>query len=356
MKQKLAIFFLCILFLNTLFAQVSVSNLRCEMLVNPLGIDVKEPRFSWQLSSDQRNVQQTGYQIIVSSSKEKLQKDDGDIWNSGKQNSSQSIHLNYAGKPLQSATKYFWKVKVFTNRGEAASTEPSFFSTGLYKNDWKAKWIGYDKASPWDSITQWSRLSARYLRKEFQSSAVVKRVIVYISGLGMYELYINGKRIGDQVLAPNPTDYRESFFYNTHDVTAQIKNGNNAIAAVLGNGRFFTMRQNYKTQKHNTFGYPKLLLQLEIEYTDGSKKVIVSDETWKLNVDGPIRTNNEYDGEEYDATKEFPGWNNIGFNDSKWIKPELVAAPLGKIVAQISESMKVMQLIKPVSIKNLNNG
>jgi alpha-L-rhamnosidase len=326
------------------------------MLVDPLGIDIKEPRLSWQLNSDQRNVQQTAYQIIVSSSQEKLNKDDGDIWNSGKQNSSQSIHVIYGGKALRSATKYFWKVKVFTNKGEALLKETSFFSMGLLnKGDWKAKWIGYDKASPWDSITQWSRLSARYLRKEFQSSSAIERATVYISGLGMYELYINGNIIGDQVLAPNPTDYRKSFFYNTHDVTRQIKNGKNAIATVLGNGRFFTMRQNYKTQKHNTFGYPKLLLQLEIEYVNGTKKIIVSDETWKLNVDGPIRTNNEYDGEEYDATKEFTGWNNIGFNDSKWIKPPLVAAPPGNITAQMSEPMKVMQLIKPVSIKKVSN-
>jgi alpha-L-rhamnosidase len=346
-----------LLSIQQFYAQVSVTNLRCEMLVNPLGIDIKDPRFSWQLNSDQRNVQQTAYQIIISSSEQKLNNDDGDVWNSGKQNSSQSIHINYAGKPLRSATKYFWKVKVFTNKGEALTTETAFFSTGLLNSDdWKAKWIGYDKTSPWDSITQWSRLSARYLRKEFQSSSNVKRATVYISGLGMYELYINGKRIGDQVLAPNPTDYRKSFFYNTHDITTQIKNGKNVIGTVLGNGRFFTMRQNYKTQKHNTFGYPKLLLQLEIEYADGSKKVIVSDETWKLNVDGPIRTNNEYDGEEYDATKEFPGWNNIGFNDSKWIKPDLVAAPPGNITAQMSEPMKVMQTIKPVSIKKLSSG
>src|SRR5688572_15228880 len=352
MKQKLTIFFFCILTAHAVFAQVSVRNLRCEMLMNPLGIDVREPRFSWHVISGQRNVQQTAYQIIVSSSAEKLNKDEGDIWNPGKQNSSQSIHISYSGRPLQSISKYFWKVKVFTNKGEAEATETAFFSTGLLTADaWKAKWIGYDKASAWDSITQWSRLSARYLRKEFQSSSVVKSATVYISGLGMYELYINGNKIGDQVMAPNPTDYRKSYFYNTHDVTTQIKNGKNAIATVLGNGRFFTMRQNYKPQKHNTFGYPKLLLQLEIEYADGSKKIIISDETWKLNVDGPIRTNNEYDGEEYDATKEFPGWNNAGFNDSKWIKPALVAAPPGKIFAQMSEPMKVMQLIKPVSIK-----
>ena len=116
------------------------------------------------------------------------------------------------------------------------------------------------------------------------------------------------------------------------------------------------MRQNYKTQKHNTFGYPKLLLQLEIEYADGTKKTVVSDESWKLNVDGPIRTNNEYDGEEYDATKEFNGWTITGFNDSKWMQPELVQAPAGKLIAQMSEPMKVMQTIKPVSIKKLPSG
>ena len=356
MKRKLIIlsFFFLVQQLN---AQISIQNLRCEMLVNPLGIDVKEPRLSWQLNSSQRNVQQSAYEIIVSSSKEKLLKNDGDVWVSGKLNGTRSIHIKYAGKELQSGKEYFWKVKSLTNKGEAAWSEAASWSMGLLnKNDWKAKWIGYDKASPWDSITQWSRLSARYFRKEFQNSSAIKRAIVYISGLGLYELYINGHRIGDQVLAPNPTDYRKSFFYNTHDVTAQLKNGNNAIATVLGNGRFFTMRQNYKPQKHNTFGYPKLLLQLEIEYEDGTKKIIVSDESWKLNVDGPIRTNNEYDGEEYDATKEFPGWNNAGFTDSKWLKPELVSAPPGKLVAQMSQPMEVMQAIKPVSIKSLNNG
>lgn len=338
-------------------AQVTIKNLRCEMLKNPLGIDATQPRFSWQLESSERNVVQTSYQIIVSTSEQKLKNDDGDVWNSGVMNDNTSLLKNYNGKALQSATKYFWKVKIITNKGEAQLNETAFFSTGLLKeNEWKAKWIGYDKASAWDSITTWSRLSARYLRKEFQSTAAVKRATVYIAGLGMYELFINGKKIGDQVLAPSPTDYRKSFFYNTHDVTELIKKGSNAIAAVLGNGRFFTMRQNYKTYKINTFGYPKLLLQLEIEYADGSKKIIVSNKTWKLNVDGPIRTNNEYDGEEYDATKEFNGWNNAGFNDGKWMQPELVTAPAGKITAQFSEPMKVMRTIKPVSIKKIGEG
>jgi alpha-L-rhamnosidase len=357
MKKHLFIFFLSTCSIQVVFAQVIVTNPRCEMMTNPQGIDVLKPRFSWQLESTQRNVNQTSYEILVSSTEQKWYSNEGDIWNSGKINSSATHLISYAGKALQSSKKYFWKIRSITNKGEAMTNEPAFFSTGLLnKTDWKAKWIGYDKASPWDSITQWSRLSARYLRKEFQNPNPVKRATVYIAGLGLYELYINGKKIGDQVLAPNPTDYRKSFFYNTHDVTADIKTGGNAIATVLGNGRFFTMRQNYKTQKHNTFGYPKLLLQLEIEYADGTKKIIVSDQSWKLNVDGPIRTNNEYDGEEYDATKEFPGWNAAGFNDSKWMKPQIVAAPPGKMIAQFSAPMKIKQVIQPVSIKRAANG
>jgi len=354
MKKTIIILFSFLLCLQLSQAQVTVKNLRCEMLRNPLGIDVRQPRLSWQLESNKRNVVQQSYQILVSSSEQKLKANDADIWNSGIVNESKSLLINYKGSPLQSGKKYFWKVKVVTNEGIATRNEMAFFSTGLLnKSDWQAKWIGYDKASPWDSITQWSRLSARYLRKEFQSPSGVKRATVYIVGLGLYKLFINGKKIGDQVLAPNPTDYRKSYFYNTHDVTAQIKTGNNTIATVLGNGRFFTMRQNYKTQKHNTFGYPKLLLQLEIEYADGTKKTIVSDENWKLNVDGPIRTNNEYDGEEYDATKEFPGWSTTGFDDSKWMIPEMVEAPKGTLTAQPNEPMKVMQSIRPMFMKKV---
>jgi alpha-L-rhamnosidase len=357
MKVKFIYTILLLLISNLLQAQVSIINLRCEMLVNPIGIDETKPRLSWQIISDERNVQQTGYHIIVSSSKEKLDKNEGDLWSSGKISSSQSVHLVYNGKALMSRSQCYWKAKIFTNKGESAWSEPAFWSMGLLKaSDWKGKWIGYDKASSWDSITQWSRLSARYFRKEFQSSPQIRRATAYIVGLGLYELYINGKRIGDHVLAPSPTDYRKSVLYNTYDVTNSLQTGNNIIATVLGNGRFFTMRQNYKTQKHNTFGYPKMLLQLEIEYTNGAKKIIISDESWKLNVDGPIRTNNEYDGEEYDATKEFAGWNSTGFDDAKWIKPQLVKAPAGKIVAQMNEPMKIMQTISPVSIKNIGSG
>ncbi len=339
-------------------AQVTVTNLRCEMLQNPQGIDVRQPRFSWEISSSLRNVMQQSYQIIISSAEANLKNNNGDVWNSGVVNSSQSVQVEYKGAPLQPAKKYFWKVIINTNKGNAVAGETAFFSTGLFtKDEWgNAKWIGYDKASAWDSISQWSRLSARYLRKEFANTIPVKRATVYICGLGLYELYINGNKIGDQVLAPAPTDYRKSVLYNVFDVTAQIQKGNNAIATILGNGRFFTMRQNYKPAKISTFGFPKMLLKLVLEYADGTVKNIVSDDSWKLNTDGPIRSNNEYDGEEYDANKEFPGWNKAGFNDKKWLQPQLVEAPAGTLVAQMSEPMKVMQRIKPVSIQTMGCG
>lgn len=342
---------------QSLFAQVMVENLRCEMITNPQGIDIKEPRLSWQLRSEARNVQQTGYHIIVASSKEKLERNEGDIWNPGKVGSDQSVHVAYAGKKLSSRMACYWKVKVYTNKGESRWSQPAQWSMGfLNTNDWKAKWIGYDKGSPWDSISQWSRLSARYLRKSFVSAPAIKKATVYIAGLGLYELYINGRKVGEQVLAPSPTDYRKSVLYNTHDVTSLVKQGNNVIGTILGNGRYFTMRQEYKPKKINTFGYPKVLLQLEIEYANGTRKIIASDDTWKLNVDGPIRTNNEYDGEEYDATKELGAWTVAGFNDSKWLKPQLVKAPEGKLVAQLAPPMKIMKTIAPAAINALANG
>ncbi len=356
-KSLYRLLFLLLLCAGTLqvSAQTIATNaLQCEMLTNPQGIDVVKPRLSWKINANQRGVMQTAYQVIVASTPEKLVANNGDLWNSGKIASAQSIHVMYAGKPLTSRTACYWKVKVYTNKGEAGWSDPAQWSMGLLAAaDWKAKWIGYDKASSWDSVTQFSRLSARYFRKPFASDSRVKRATVYVSGLGLYELHINGAKIGDAVLAPNPTDYRKSILYNTYDVTARIQKGDNVIAAVLGNGRYFTMRQDYKPQKINTFGYPKLLLQLEIDYADGTRKTIVSDESWKLNVDGPIRSNNEYDGEEYDATKELTNWNRVNYQDAGWIKPQLVKAPEGKVVAQMNEPMRVKKVVQPVSIKRL---
>lgn len=334
-----------------------VHNLTCEMRSNPVGIDASQPRLSWQLNGEGRGLKQTAYQVLVASSPEKLAQNVGDLWNSGKIDSDQSLHVRYAGQPLQSRQLCFWKVKVWTNKGDERWSAPASFSTGLFHStDWKASWIGLDRAFPWDSVSKFARLSARYFRKEVAMPKQVSRATAYIAGLGLYELYINGKKIGDGVLAPAPTDYSKTILYNTFDVTPHFRQGTNAIGVVLGNGRFFAMRQNFKPHKWHTFGFPKMLLQVEIEYTDGSKTTVVSDKTWKATADGPIRTNNEYDGEEYDATKELTGWHRMGFNDSRWLKADVVKAPGGKLTAQVNPPMKVMDTVRPVAIKLISSG
>lgn len=359
MTKKFIIFFLLIFGFSHLKAQdLQVTALKVEQLVNPLGIDVKQPNLSWQIVSQKRGVEQNAYQVLVASSAEKLAQNEGDLWNSGKVNSSESIYVKYNGEELTSRTKCFWKVKIWTSIGESEWSETSFWSMGLlYYKDWpKNGWIGFDRAFPWDSIENASRLSVRYFRKEFESKKTVKSATASIVGLGLYELFINGKKVGDDVLAPSPTDYTQNVKANTYDVTSYIQNGKNAVGAVLGNGRFFAMRQNEKPYKIKTFGFPKMLLNIHIVYTDGSTADIDTDNSWKGTADGLIRTNNEYDGEEYDATKELTGWNKIGFDDSKWLQAEYVQEPSGTIEAQMNENMKVMKTLQPVSITKLSGG
>ena len=337
---------------------ISVDNLRCELMVNPEGIDSRNPRLSWEIQSDQRNIKQQAYQVLVASSREKLAENEGDLWNSGKILSDCSIYVSYEGLPLKSRTRCYWKVKIWSEHGESDWSNTGYWSMGLlYFKDWKGRWIGLDHAFPWDDESRFSRLSARYLRKEFSiDKAEIERASVYIIGLGLYELYLNGKKAGDQVLAPSPTDYSKVLKYNTFDVTRLIKPGKNAIAVVLGNGRYYTMRQAYKQYKIKNFGYPKLLFQLEISYKDGTTRVIVSDTTWKITPDGPVRSNNEYDGEIYDARKEMAEWNEPGFTERGWLDARYAEVPQGEYQAQMNPNMKIMESIQPVSVKLIRKG
>ena len=355
-KRIFIVAFFAFLFLaGSVYAAIGITELRTEQLKNPLGIDVRQPRLGWRIESDEQNVMQTAYHILVASSADLLAQGKGDIWDSGKIESDTSQWIAYQGEPLKRNACYYWKVKVYTNRGEADWSTPAFWSMGLLNEaDWQGQWIGLDRAAPGDSETQWSRLAARYLRKEFALSKEVKRATVHIAGMGLYELFINGQRIGDQVLAPAPTDYRKTILYNTYDVTPQLQK-ENAIGVTLGNGRFYTMRQNYKPYKIPTFGYPKLRLNLIVEYMDGSKETIATNASWKLTTEGAIRSNNEYDGEEYDARKELGNWTQSGYDDKGWIAAQRVSIPSGTLRAQIMPGMKVMDTLKPVSIQKLGD-
>lgn len=350
--MKTRILLLILLLPITLLASIRVDRLRTEGMVNPLGVDMLQPRFSWIIDAgDLLDVMQQSYQILVASTPDKLEKNEGDIWDSGVQRSDASVLLPYRGKTLKSNGAYYWKVKVWTNKGVSDWSETASWSMGLLTDrDWNSRWIGLDKASPWDSETQWSRLSARYLRKEFQVGKKIERATVHISGLGVYELYINGQRVGDQVLAPAPTDYRKSVLYNSYELTELLQHGANAVGVILGNGRYYTMRQDYKPYKINTFGYPKLRMNLIIEYADGTRESITSNESWKLTADGPIRSNNEYDGEEYDARKELVDWSKAGYDDSQWMQAQRVTIPFADLRSQMMPGMKVLKEIKPISV------
>ena len=333
-------------------------ELKCEDRINPLGIDAAEPRLSWILVSNERGQSQSAFQILVASSEENLKRDFGDLWDTKKVASDQTINIRYRGKKLASGQFCFWKVRVWDKNGvKSPWSEPAKWSMGLlHKSDWKAKWIGLDKAVGTDSPdSEHTRLSARYLRKEFKIHKKIKWATAYICGLGLYELYLNGTKVGDQVLSPGLTEYPKRSLYVTNDITDKIKMGDNAIGVILGNGRYFAPRKNIPTFTVN-FGYPKLLLQINIEYKDGSFDTLVSDESWKITADGPITQNNVYDGETYDARKEMPGWNRSGFDDSKWVDVELVKKPSEKISAQMNEPIRVIQSIKPVALTNPKPG
>lgn len=243
------------------------------------------------------------------------------------------------GTILHLRTGENWKVS------NTAATEPP--ERGLSDAGWSPAHV-VELPTPVTLPPIRTRLAARLLRKEFELSRPVRRATAYISGVGVYELYVNGRRISNDVLAPNLSDYDKRVYYRTHNVSELLKAGPNAIGVFLGNGRYFSLR-NYIPHTQ-TFGYPKVILQVEIEFQDGTLQTIVSDKTWKITADGPIRLNNEYDGEEYDARMELDGWNRAAYLDAAWQPVELVHAPSGRLSAQMNEPIRVIQEMKPVKI------
>ena len=332
-------------------AKVEVTDLRVEGLDRPLAIDTPQPRFSWKITSDKKDVRQTAYQIIVSD-------DNGEVWNSGRTESSQQLWVRYGGSQLRSNTTCTWKVKVWTTVGETDWSSEACFGIGLLdEGKWSGYWIGLEQLLPGEERGFHTRMAARYLRKEFQlKDKEIRRATAYVAGIGLHEFYVNGQRMGDGVLQPVPSDYRKTIYYNTYDVTESIENyplmceGAGkclCLGIILGNGRYFPMQQ-HKPYKIHTFGYPKCRVNVIVEYTDGStQRLQTDDKGWMITAEGPIRANNEYDGEEYDARREMLGWSEVGYDDSKWMKAERTDIPQAYLRAQMTSGMKVLQRINP---------
>ncbi len=489
-------------------------DLRCESLVEPLGIDPPQPRLNWRLEASSpraRAQSQSAYRVLVAASRAALQAEEGDLWDSGKVASDQSIGVLYAGTPLTSHLECHWKVQVWDEHGRPSEwSAPARWTMGLLAEaDWKARWIGKDgrettnlfigtqwiwfpeespeKAAPlgerwfrraftlppgrtvsraqflvagdndftvfangqeagkgasfkavtdlalggllrpgsnlvavsvrnvgenpnpaglvgilkiafatgepmvlctddawrasnreeedWQKIefadTNWvaakilgpvgmepwkevrvasdRRLPARWLRKEFAVEGQVRRATAYVCGLGLSELHLNGRKVGDAVLSPALSEYPKRVYYVTHDIKPYLVRGANALGVVLGNGRYYAPRRE-EPATTQTYGFPKLRLHLRIEFQDGSCTEVLSDAGWRLTCDGPILANNEYDGEEYDARKELGDWTRPGYDDREWEKAGLVGAPGGRLCAQTIDPIRVTGTIKPVAL------
>ena len=346
--------------------QLKVIDLRCEYLSDLQSLDHQSPNLGWVLESNERGQKQTAYQVVVSDS-------DGNLmWNSGKIESSESSHIKYAGKPLRSSSDYYWKVRVWDkNKKPCKYTKPAHFATAyMDSNEWKAQWIGRGPAK--EPVIRWGTgyeakdlalvkegiepdYQSTLLRKEVVLAKPIKTAKIHICGLGLFELYINGTKIGKtREHVPLKTDYSRQVLYNSYDISDKLVKGSNVIGVMLGNG-WFNPQKKYWDWRMQWWGSPKTIVQVEITYKDGAKGTIVSDQSWKASP-GPVLSSCIYDGEVYDATLEQDGWDKEGFDDADWQNASLVQAPAGKLVSQKAPPITVVETIEPKSVKEVKPG
>lgn len=337
MKKKIVLPALIQFCMLISFAQVKIQYLQTENLTNPIGLGMQQPRFTWQLESDKRNVAQTAYEIIVSEGK-------GPLWKSGKVNSNQSVQVAYAGAGLQSGKKYTWQVRVWDNNGKPSPwSESAFFQMALLDaSDWKAKWI---KAGFEEDVTN---RPAILFRNKFSVSKKITAAILYITAHGMYEVQLNGKKVGDAYLTPGWTSYNKRLQYQVYNVTDMIANGSNAIGAMVGNG-WYRGSLGWDDNK-NIYGTKLgLLAQLNITYSDGTTQTINTDENWKSST-GAIKSVEIYHGEMYDARDEKNDWSNAGYDDAAWKGVALPTLALNNLVTTENEPVKKHEIFKAIKL------
>ncbi len=338
-----------IAFLSPLRAAVHSGSLlpkllTCNDRLDPLAVNSIRPRLGWTLASHERAQAQSAYQVLVASSEGNLEAGKGDLWNSGKVNSSQTLQIPYEGKPLRSREVCYWKVRVWDPQGRASPwSAPARWAMGLLNpTDWKGQWIGLDQPAR-------ETLQAPVFRHEFRIRNGSRRAIVYISGLGLFDLYLNGHKVGDDVLEPGWTNYRKTCLYLAYDVTKLLRPGPNAIAVMLGNGMYNVVQGGRYVKFTGSFGPPKVILQLDIAYRDGTSQRVVTDGSWRV-LPSPITFNSIYGGEDYDARRLISGWDMPDTNDSRFKRATVMAGPGGHLVAQAIPPIRVVRSYTPVRI------
>ena len=371
--KKVFLFFIFISLYSIANAQFSVYRLTCEQEENPVGIDTHTPCFSWKIHSQQRGFRQSAYHILVSD----LPGGSGNIWDSGKQFSDRSILVPYTGTALEPSKKYYWKIMCWDENGNpSAWSAVNTFTTGLYTpEDWgKARWITLEKDGKNKRIVpgvhvpshlvlpeieaklnekNYQEYKLPQFRKEFTAKNDIKEAYVYVAGMGHFDLFLNGEKVGDHFLDPGWTQYDKRALYVSFDISQQLKKGKNVLGMMLGNGYYHIPRERYIKQL-SSFGAPKMILKLHVVYADGTTEDIVSDKNWKT-VQSPITYSSIYGGEDYDATKEQAGWMTPEFDDTKWQKAIVVDNP-AELQSQRSTPLTVREMLPATRIYKNEKG
>jgi alpha-L-rhamnosidase len=326
------------------YSKATVSALKCEYQVNPIGIGVAQPRLSWQIVSPENNFMQQAYEIRVAESQGSLTSNSKLVWGTGKVNSSESVNIVYGGPSAKSMQRMWWQVRIWDAKNKATAwSEPAYWEMGLLgEADWKASWIRLGEEQ--DNLV--SRPS-QYFRKEFSLNKKVKSARVYVTALGLYELRLNGKKVGDDLFTPGWTSYKNRIQYQTYDVTAMLT-AKNAIGAIVGDG-WYRGNIGFKGQRSYYGDKSALLAQLEVNYTDGTRETITTDSNWKATT-GPILESDIYNGERYDARLELNGWDQAGYADSKWKSAAGYDFTKSTLIAPQGVPVQAIQEIKPVKL------
>ena len=336
-------------------------KLTCEYTENPLGIDTKTPRFSWTLAGSERNQWQSAYGIIVSDNLKDISNATGNAWTSGKINAEQNIQVEYAGKPLASSTRYYWRVKVYNQQGIASGwSNVNWFETAMLSaTDWKAQWINDGSNNPARDEDYYKADRMPLLRKSFTAGKKIASARLYISGVGYYEAYLNAKKIGDNMLDPGFTTYRKQAMYVVHDITDLVKKGSNTMGIMLGSGWWnplpFKFFARWDLRNYQQTGRPCAKAEIHLRYADGTQETIATDGSWQA-APGPITQNNVYIGEHYDAGLEQKNWSSGNEDKTAWKNAVVVAGPEGLLTAQMQPPIRVTRRVTPVSIKQFSPG
>jgi len=331
-------------------ADLKPVRLRCEYLQNPLGIDVPRPRLTWQVESRRRGERQTAWQILVASDPRFLGSGRGDLWDSGRVESGETAHIEYAGSPLRSWQMAWWKVRVWDRDGRpSAYSAPAFWQAGLFdKRDWQGTWIGRTREKAYQP--------APLLRREFRARGGLRRATAAICGLGYYELRLNGQRVGDHQLDPGFTRYDRRALYVLHDVTRLVRPGTNALGIMLGTGwhKVHTLAV-WKFHEAPWRAAPRVLMNLRLEYEDGQVETVSTDASWRT-ATGPVTYDSIYGGESYDARLERNGWDRPGYDDSGWQPALVVEGPGGALSAQKMPPIRVQETRQALEVRQPQPG